>query len=113
VVLNFFASWCHPCEEEMPVLEDLQREYGDRLAVVGVNYRDAPADSRAFVERLGVTYPALIQDDAENPVADRYGVRSPPMTFFIASDGTIAAPPVYGGASRADLQPSLTQLLGG
>jgi cytochrome c biogenesis protein CcmG/thiol:disulfide interchange protein DsbE len=112
VVVNFFASWCHPCEQEMPVLEGLHREYGERLAVVGVNYRDAQADTRAFVERLGVTYPTLIEDDGSNPVAGRYGVRSPPMTYFVAADGTIAAPPVYGGATRADLEPSLTQLLG-
>jgi len=111
VVLNFFASWCRPCEEEMPALEALARD--GRVGVVGVTYRDSPADARAFVKRLGVTFPTLIDDDTASAVARAYGVRSPPMTFFIDSRGRIGAPPVYGGIEPADLGPGLARIAPG
>src|SRR5829696_3621253 len=58
VVLTFFASWCHPCEEEMPLLEAAHAN-DDRFEVVAVSYEDLRGDSVAFVERLGVSYPAV------------------------------------------------------
>jgi cytochrome c biogenesis protein CcmG/thiol:disulfide interchange protein DsbE len=111
VVLTFFASWCHPCEEELPVLEKVQKQYGDKLAVVGVNFRDSAGDSRQFVHDLKITFPALVEDEVDNPVAARYGVNGPPMTFFIDAQGNVAAPPLYGSGSRKDLQPGLDALL--
>ncbi len=112
VVLTFFASWCHPCEEELPVLEKLQKENQGRLNVVGVNYQDSAADTRDFVRRLGVTFPALVEDSIANPVAGRYGVHGLPVTFFIDARGTIASPPLFGESSRKALQPGLDKLLG-
>ena len=55
VVLAFFASWCHPCEEELPVLEQVARDDAGRLQVVAVSFRDLASDSAAFVRKLGVT----------------------------------------------------------
>jgi peroxiredoxin len=112
VVLTFFASWCHPCEEELPVLEQVQREEGERLAVIAVSYDDFADDSRQFVQRLGITYPALIEDSGENSVAARYGVHGIPVTFFIDARGRVATEPLYGQSSRASLQPGLDTLLG-
>jgi thiol-disulfide isomerase/thioredoxin len=112
VVLTFFASWCHPCEEELPVLEQVQRDAGNRLAVIAVNYQDFPEDSRRFVQRLQVTYPALVQDATKNPVAARYGVHGIPVTFFIDARGIVATEPLFGEGSRRALQPGLDTLLG-
>ncbi len=112
VVLTFFVSWCHPCEEELPVLEAVQRDEGNRLAVIAVNYQDFPEDTRRFVERLGITYPALIQDATKNPVAARYGVHGIPVTFFIDARGEVATEPLFGESSRDALQPGLDKLLG-
>jgi cytochrome c biogenesis protein CcmG/thiol:disulfide interchange protein DsbE len=112
VVLTFFASWCHPCEEELPVLEAVQREEGNRIAVVAVNYQDFPDDSRRFVERLKITYPALLQDASDNPVAARYGVHGIPVTFFIDARGNVATEPLFGEGSRKALQSGLDELLG-
>jgi cytochrome c biogenesis protein CcmG/thiol:disulfide interchange protein DsbE len=111
VVLTFFASWCHPCEEELPVLEQLQREEGTRLAVVGVNYQDIDTDTRDFVRRLGVTFPALVEPSSD-PVAARYGVHGIPVTFFVDARGIVATAPLYGEGSRKALQPGLDALLG-
>ncbi len=112
VVLTFFASWCHPCQEELPVLEAVQRDEGNRIAVVAVNYQDFPDDSRRFIEGLKITYPALIQDAAKNPVAARYGVHGIPVTFFIDARGNVATEPLFGEGSRDALQPGLDKLLG-
>ncbi len=110
VVLTFFASWCEPCEQDMPVLEKAQREAGDRIAVVGVNYQDFPSDTRAFVKRLGVTFPTLIEDSSDNPVAARYDVHAMPDTVFIDAQGVVRNR-VFGQTNTHDLQAALKDLL--
>ncbi len=109
VVLTFFASWCHPCEEEMPLLEDASDEYGDDLQVVAVSYEDLRRDSEAFVERLGVTFPAAFDTDGD--VAESYGVRGIPQTFFIDADGVVQDR-VFGITSKRALDEPLDALLG-
>ena len=109
VVLTFFASWCHPCEEELPVLERLQREHGRRLQIIGVNYQDhIGSDSADFVHRLGVTFPAALQPDGD-PVASAYGVHDIPQTFFVDGAGVVRDR-IFGGTSRKVLQPSIDAL---
>jgi cytochrome c biogenesis protein CcmG, thiol:disulfide interchange protein DsbE len=110
VVLTFFASWCHPCEEDMPILERAQADNGSRVAVVGVNYQDIPGDTRDFVGRLGVTFPALIEDSIDNPVATRYDVHAMPDTLFIDAHGVVRAR-VYGQTNTHDLETALADLL--
>jgi cytochrome c biogenesis protein CcmG, thiol:disulfide interchange protein DsbE len=111
VVIAFFASWCHPCEEELPVLEQFARDEGGRLQVVGISYRDLPSDSVDFVHRLGVTFPALL-DQPTAPVAERYGVRGIPQTVFVDARGIVRGR-VYGVTSRDELAPAITDLLAG
>jgi cytochrome c biogenesis protein CcmG/thiol:disulfide interchange protein DsbE len=110
VVLTFFASWCHPCEEDMPILERALRDTGNRIAVVGVNYQDFPDDSRDFVRRLGVTFPVLIEDSTDNPVAVRYDVHAMPDTLFIDANGVVRDR-LFGPTSRHDLESALNALL--
>lgn len=109
VVLTFFASWCEPCEQDMPVLEKAQHAAGGRIAVVGVNYQDFPSDTRAFVKRLGVTFPTLIEDSSDNPVAARYDVHAMPDTVFIDAQGVVRAR-VFGQTNTHDLQAALKSL---
>ena len=109
VVLTFFASWCHPCEQEMPLLEDAAGEHGDDLQVLAVSFRDLRMDSEDFVERLEVTYPAF--HDAENAVAEAYGVRAIPQTFFIDEAGVVRDR-VFGITSKRALDAPLDALLG-
>jgi cytochrome c biogenesis protein CcmG/thiol:disulfide interchange protein DsbE len=110
VVVVFFASWCHPCREELPVLEQFQREHDD-LQVVGVSYHDLSSDSAAFVRGLGVTFPALL-DAPAGPVAQDYGVRGIPQTVFVDKAGVVRGR-VYGETSRDALRPAISDLLAG
>jgi cytochrome c biogenesis protein CcmG/thiol:disulfide interchange protein DsbE len=109
VVLVFFASWCHPCEEELPVLQQFATDDGGRMQVVGVNFRDLASDSVNFVKRLKVTFPALL-DEPSSPVAQHYGVRGIPQTVFIDAHGVVRGR-VYGQTSRTALQPAIDDLL--
>jgi cytochrome c biogenesis protein CcmG, thiol:disulfide interchange protein DsbE len=111
VVIAFFASWCQPCEKELPVLEQFQHDDAGRLTVVGVNYQDLPSDTAAFVQRLHVTFPALLEDPT-GPVAERYGVRGIPQTVFVSAHGIVLGR-VYGQTSRSDLAPAISDLLAG
>jgi peroxiredoxin len=110
VVLTFFASWCHPCEQEMPLLQAAHEERPDAFDVLAITYDDFRSDAAAFAQRLGVTYPTLY--DTDGIVADRYGVRAIPQTWFIDGDGIVRAR-VYGITSRDALDEPLDALLGG
>jgi cytochrome c biogenesis protein CcmG, thiol:disulfide interchange protein DsbE len=109
VIVNFWASWCNPCREEFPLLQQALRDHrSERLAVIGVTFRDIPDDSRDFVSQMKATWKQAIDDD--QAVAKAYGVRSIPLTFFVRSDGTIAAR-VFGFTTEAALADPLAKLL--
>ncbi len=87
VVLNFWATWCLPCREEMPLFEAaLARE--DDLVVLAVNRNETPAAIEGYAAETGVRLP-LIADSA-GAISDRYGVTSLPITYFINRDGTVS-----------------------
>jgi cytochrome c biogenesis protein CcmG/thiol:disulfide interchange protein DsbE len=109
VIVNFWASWCNPCRQEFPLLQQALRDHrGERLAVIGVTFRDIPDDSRNFVSQMKATWRQAVDDD--QAVAKAYGVRSIPLTFFVRADGTIAAR-VFGFTSEAALAGPLAKLL--
>jgi cytochrome c biogenesis protein CcmG, thiol:disulfide interchange protein DsbE len=87
VLINFWASWCIPCEDEAAALERAARRYGDRVAFIGVNVQDTDANARAFLRRFGVTYPNA--RDATGEVAVEYGMAGVPETYFVDRDGKL------------------------
>jgi cytochrome c biogenesis protein CcmG/thiol:disulfide interchange protein DsbE len=90
VVVNFWASWCPPCVDELPLLERTQRRIRRRDAtILGVNYKDIPEDALGFVRRFDLSYPSLRDRDGE--YAERYGARAFPETFVVDRLGRIAA----------------------
>lgn len=89
IVVNFWASWCIPCRDEAPILEQAWRRYRDRGVVfIGVAYLDTDKESRAFLEEFDVTYPN--GPDLGTRIAPDYRIKGVPETFFIARDGRVA-----------------------
>lgn len=88
VFLNLWATWCPPCRAEMPSMEKLyQRLRGPDFAMLAVAEDTNPADVKAFVAEVGVTFPVLL--DSDNRLPARYGVTGYPETFVIDRDGQV------------------------
>ena len=88
-MLNFWASWCGPCREEVPLLTRFQDKLGARGTVLGVTYKDDPEASLAFAQKLGINYPSLRDNRLE--LAPEYGTRALPETFIIDARGRLVA----------------------
>jgi len=86
-VINFWASWCAPCEDEAPLLRDAAARFGDRVTFVGVDILDARSDALEFVDEHGLDY--LHVRDTDRSIYDAFGLTGQPETFFIDEDGTI------------------------
>jgi thiol-disulfide isomerase/thioredoxin len=86
VFLNFWATWCVPCKEEMPTMERLYQQYKDRgLVMLAVNLKDSRKDALAFVKELKLTYPILF--DPEGEAGLLYGAWGLPTTYIIGPKG--------------------------
>jgi cytochrome c biogenesis protein CcmG/thiol:disulfide interchange protein DsbE len=114
VVLNFFASWCTPCEEETPLLARTaraERAAGSKIQFIGVDSLDKSSNALPFVHQAGVTYPVGV--DSEGGVSSGlYAVFGLPQTYFIAGDGTIVFHWRSGALNAAVLDKWLRKLGG-
>jgi cytochrome c biogenesis protein CcmG, thiol:disulfide interchange protein DsbE len=111
VVLNFWASWCPPCIDELPLLQRTQRRLERRGGIVlGVNYKDIPEDALDLTRRVGLTYPSIRDRDGE--YAEDYATAGIPETFVVDRQGRIAAArrgPVDRQWLGATLEPLLAE----
>lgn len=87
ILVNFFASWCAPCEVEHPQLMALKAQ---GVKVVGIAYKDAPANTQAFLTRLGDPFAERLVD-RDGRAGLEFGVTGVPETYLIGSDGVIIA----------------------
>jgi len=92
VLVNFWASWCKPCEDESPAIERYADEHRDELVVVGINTEDNSADATAFAEEYELSW-ELLKDTGERKEA--WGVLGLPESFLVDPDGNLAL--VYRG----------------
>lgn len=105
-VVNFFASWCAPCELEHPLWTDLAAQ---GLPIIGVAYKDRPEASAGFLARLGDPY-AFVVVDGEGRTAADFGVRKVPESFLVGADGRILAH-ASGPIDAAFIERELTPVL--
>jgi thiol-disulfide isomerase/thioredoxin len=94
-LLNFWATWCPPCREEIPSLEALYQRFRDAgLAFVAVDIQESQDAVAAFAKEFGMSFPVAL--DAKGGVSMRYGIQSIPTTLLIDGDGNIIASAIGG-----------------
>ena len=112
VVLNFWASWCGPCQMEMPSFQNKYEELGDEVAFVIVNMTDGMRETvqsaSAFIEQKGYTFPVYY--DTTSHAATVYGVYSLPTTYFIDAQGNAIAQ-ASGALDAASLQRGIDMII--
>jgi peroxiredoxin len=88
VLLNFWASWCGPCRQEMPLLEKLQQRYSALgFTVLGVNVEEDPSKAKSLLKDIPVSFPILF--DTQNTVSKQYNVSAMPSTVMIDRNGNM------------------------
>ncbi len=88
VFVNFWATWCVPCRQEMPAMERLFRDYRDRgFSVVGVAFKESEAEIRGFVKELSLSFP--IGMDPDGTAARAFGIRGLPVTYLLGRDARL------------------------
>lgn len=106
-VVNVWASWCGPCRDEHPVIEELATD--DRIQVLGINHTDQPQNALAFLNQFGNPYDAVGVDPRARTSID-WGVYGVPETFFVDRTGTIRFK-IIGPISEARLASQVIPLI--
>ena len=112
VLLNFWASWCGPCQMEMPDFQKFYETHGDKVNFVIVNLTDGQQETvesaSAFIAEKGYTFPVYY--DTEQNAAQTYGVNSVPVTYFIDAEGYGIAR-AMGAIDENQLQGGINRIL--
>jgi len=109
VLLDFWATWCGPCQMEAPIVDKIaQRHRADGLAVIGVNTSDESGNAARWAKSHGITYP--IAFDSEQRVARAFGVENLPTLVILSKDGKVAAVRT-GITSDAELEAIVKKVL--
>lgn len=90
IVLNFWASWCAPCKDELPLLESTWKRMqaqGKDVVFLGIDFQESSGTAARFLQQNSITYSAVL--DVNGSVASKYGITSLPDTFFIDRNGMV------------------------
>lgn len=108
VIVNFWATWCEPCREELPLLDRIAREYQSSLTVIAVEIGEGETEVRSFVDPLGLTSTRVLIDPTSQ-VRDLYLVRGLPTSFFVDSAGIIRRIKI-GTLESSEIESILTKI---
>jgi cytochrome c biogenesis protein CcmG/thiol:disulfide interchange protein DsbE len=112
LVVNFWASWCKPCEQEAAELEQAYQLYKDRgVMFLGVDYVDIEREALAYLERFQITYPN--GPDLRTQISQSFRIRGVPETYVIDGTGRISSVKIGPYSSLAEIEAALQQALAG
>lgn len=115
VFINFWASWCPPCKEEMPLIQEAYEKYGDQVVFLGVNltFQDSREEAISFMKSNGYEMPILFDDnpDVKKTVAKLYRAESIPTSFFIDKNGVIQIKKI-GAMNYDEIESNINKIIG-
>jgi len=110
VMLNFWATWCHPCVFEMPYLQQVYEEWSaDGLVLLAINIGGTSSRVKEFLQSHNLSLPVLL--DTKGGVAGRYGIRYIPTTFFIDKDGIIQVVRIGAFPNKEAIEGDLSKIM--
>jgi cytochrome c biogenesis protein CcmG/thiol:disulfide interchange protein DsbE len=109
-LVSLWGSWCPPCREEMPLLQELAVSSGGKVQVVGVISKDGRPQAESFATDAGVTFPSAF--DGEGKLMAELGINVLPYTYFLAPDGTLTYTQVGPVSSIEELRTLVAEHLG-
>jgi cytochrome c biogenesis protein CcmG, thiol:disulfide interchange protein DsbE len=110
VVLNFWASWCKPCEEEAATLESTWKQFQNKgIVFAGIDYLDQEPSAKRYLANFQVSYPN--GPDLEGKISQRYAIRGVPETFFIDPEGKLVGCRQVGPIDETELQRRISQIM--
>lgn len=107
VLLNFWATWCAPCRDEMPLLQQRHAQYAPALAVIAVNFDEPLEYVQAFAAEFGLTFTVLL--DPGGAAQDAYAVRGYPTTVLVDAQGIVRIVHI-GAMSEGQLDEYLAEM---
>jgi cytochrome c biogenesis protein CcmG/thiol:disulfide interchange protein DsbE len=112
LLVNFWASWCIPCEQEAAELEQASQLYSDdEVVFLGVDYVDTETEARAYLSRFGITYPN--GPDLGTRISQAFRIRGVPESYVVAPDGTIVSVKIGPYLSLQEIVASIEAARGG
>ncbi len=110
VLINFWASWCPPCREEMPYLQEIYEEWTDKgLVVLAINIGESSSTAEEFIQSYNLSFTVLL--DTEQDIAQRYNITGIPTTLFIDKDGIIQDKVIGAFQSTAQIENRLSKII--
>lgn len=108
VIINFWASWCPPCTDELPYFERASRTYGDRIRIVTIDWNEAPGVARGYLKSHGLDLPLI--EDPQSKIYAAYSLTEVPDTVVLDASGAVTYVSV-GGLSWNELQTAVEAAL--
>jgi thiol-disulfide isomerase/thioredoxin len=108
VILNFWATWCAPCKQEMPLLQKFADTFGTSVVVIGIDSQEQATDVATYLQENQIQFPVALDLDGE--ITRKYQVNGFPTTFFLDQNGILRSEQI--GALREDLLQDHLQAVG-
>lgn len=111
VMLNFWYTWCPPCKDEMPVMQEFYEDHKDEMEIIAVNMTESERKLEhveSFIEEFSLTFPVPL--DVDSAAMDKYRIFSAPTSYFIGTDGKVQQPVVKGKVTYELLEEKMNEL---